>query len=234
MSTTSEYGATLIDCMGSDLTVVNAARVSFNKTSTLQEDGVLRPRDVKLIHYLASHNHLTPFQHPQLSFHVKAPIFVRAQLFKHKVGLTENEVSRRYVDSEPEIYQPKVWRKRADNVKQGSSSDTVNNLEWVRTSGEPVFTPVGDAASVAIRECLKLYNSMLQNGVCPEQARMVLPQSTMTSWIWTGSLMAFARVCKQRLDPHAQLETRWVAEDIALVLADKFPVSWQALMKDIA
>lgn len=234
MKTTSDYGAKLIDHMGSDLTVVNAARVSFDKESELEvvdwkptEDRSFDPvykladKDAKLIRYLATHGHWSPFAHPQLSFRIKAPLFVAAQLKKHQIGLTWNEVSRRYVDSEPEFYFPKEWRGRASNVKQGSSQNII--------SGDFINPDYYDA----VEQALYVYEMFLEHNICPEQARMVLPQSTMTEWVWTGSLMAFARVCKQRLDPHAQLETRWVAEDIAQALAQHFPVSWQALMKDL-
>lgn len=237
MKTTSTYGAELIDVMGSDLTVVNAARVSFDKqseleevTETMWEDNVLLgplPYDVKskrlkdadkrLIAYLAKHNHWTPFAHPQLSFRVSAPLFVARQLQKHQVGLAWNEVSRRYVDSEPVIYIPEAWRKRPDgSVKQGSSDETV----------EPPMDTVE-----MMEFCVSLYQEMLEGGICPEQARMVLPQSMMTEWVWTGSLAAFARVANQRLDPHAQRECRPVAQAIADALQQYFPVSWEALRK---
>jgi thymidylate synthase (FAD) len=240
MKTTSTYGATLIDHMGSDLTVVNAARVSFDKESDwaelrteqrvhydglgwmdLPDEAILKEPDVRLISYLARNGHWTPFAHPQLSFRVCAPIFVARQLQKHQIGLAWNEVSRRYVDSEPVIYVPEVWRKRPDgSVKQGSSDDIfdLNNLDCT----VPLPLPVA-------RQCVRTYNAMIEAGVCPEQARMVLPQSMMTEWVWTGSLAAFARVCNQRLDAHAQRECRPVAEAIAKALEDHFPVSWEAL-----
>lgn len=226
----------LIDHMGSDLSVVNAARVSFDKESDWEivadeeiRDGKLyfvkhrktiSTKDQKLISYLAKHNHWSPFAHAFASFRIKAPIFVARQLVKHQVGLAWNEVSRRYVDSEPEFYTPDVWRKRADNVKQGSSEEGVNLYAEV----DALYLPE------KINEyALRAYNNMLNVGVCPEQARMVLPQSTMTEWIWSGSLFAFARVCKLRLDPHTQKETQVVAQMINDHMADLFPVSWKAL-----
>jgi len=217
---------TLLDHMGSDLTVVNAARVSFDKESDWVycgghsdgRDKDLSVKDKKLIKYLAEHNHWSPFSHCFVQFRVKAPIFVARQLQKHQVGLAWNEVSRRYVDSDPEFYEPEVWRAKADNVKQGSADDAV---------------PFGEEAIKAIRECLDLaddtYSYMIGCGVCPEQARMVLPQSMYCEWVWSGSLYAFARVVNLRLDPHSQRETQEVAKQIAEFLHALFPVSYNAL-----
>jgi thymidylate synthase (FAD) len=204
--------ATYLDHMGSDLSVVNVARVSFNKTSIALSD-----KDEKLIGYLARHNHWTPFAHTSVSLRVKAPIFVARQLVKHCVGGVWNEVSRRYVDDEPEFYFPKVWRKKAENVKQGSSDEEV-------VDKRPIFF-----TAMCVDDCLKAYNEMLEAGYCPEQARMVLPQNTMTEWIWTGSLAFFARVCKLRLDAHTQKETRDVAEQIETIVSKLFPISYKAL-----
>lgn len=202
---------------GDDLAVVNAARVSFAK---FHEE--FQEQDVKLINYLAKHNHWSPFAHTSISFRIKAPIFVARQLVKHQVGLVWNEVSRRYVDDEPEFYFPEVWRGKPENAKQGSSGivDTAQ--------------PVGDLdiyTQAVVKKCLELYIDLLESGVAPEQARMVLPQNTMTEWIWTGSLMAFARVCKLRLDPHAQQETQEVAAFLAGYCENLFPHSWKALME---
>lgn len=211
----------LIDHMGSDLSVVNAARVSFQKESSYDDDGNLPQSDVKLIHYLAKHNHWSPFAHTSVSFRVKAPIFVARQLVKHTVGFSWNEVSRRYVDSEPEFYSPDCWRARADNVKQGSSADCVEaNDDMIR------------AMTTVIRDSLMAYEYMLDEGVCPEQARMVLPQNTMTEWIWTGSVYAFARMCNLRLDSHTQQETREIAQMISDQMIELFPVSWKVLVYD--
>lgn len=227
---------TLLDHMGADLDVVNAARVSFDKESKWVycegsdgRDKALSGDDKKLISYLAKHKHWSPFSHCFAKFRIKAPIFVARQLQKHVVGLAWNEVSRRYVDSRPEFFLPEHWRKRAENVKQGSS-DVMINLT-------PMLNMEGDHGAIHLPEelfeaCLETYNTLLHLGVCPEQARMVLPQSMYTEWIWSGALYAFARVCKQRLDPHAQAETRWIAEQIAEHMTTLFPVSWEALMKD--
>lgn len=211
-----------IDHMGSDLDVVDAARVSFNKESEWELGdegfGVLSQADSKLIKYLAKHNHWSPFAHCSVKFRVKAPIFVARQLVKHTVGFSWNEVSRRYVNSEPEFYFPEYWRKAAANVKQGSSdepADTANNM---------IQDYVGKQ--------LALYQMMLADGVCPEQARMVLPQNAMTEWIWTGTLYAWARMCQLRLDKHTQLETREVAKGIDKTIKALFPASWAALMHD--
>lgn len=223
---------TLIDHMGSDLSVVNAARVSFDKQSDWEEVEVgnyedtqfinyLSEKDQKLINYLAKHNHWSPFAHTSLQFRIKAPIFVARQLVKHQVGGVWNEVSRRYVDSEPEFYFPDVWRGKPVNAKQGSDGEVV-------LKGADVFysNPI-----TVIERALDCYNGLLSDGVAPEQARMVLPQNTMTEWIWTGSLMFFARVCKLRLDAHAQQETREIAEAFAANIPPEFQHSWKALME---
>lgn len=214
--------------MGTDLSVVNAARVSFDKESSFsefysckadEEDKIvsykLKETDVKLINYLAKHNHWSPFAHTSIQLRVKAPIFVARQLVKHQVGGVWNEVSRRYVDSEPEFYFPEVWRGKPENAKQGSSGEV--NLVDVNT-----HAPVLD--------CLNYYSYLLKRGVAPEQARMILPQNTMTEWVWTGSLQFFARVCQLRLDAHAQQETQEVAQHIDKICAGLFPASWAALM----
>lgn len=224
----------LIDHMGADLSVVNAARVSFDKESELdfEEAGhpaslryFLKESDAKLINYLAKHNHWSPFAHTSIQLRVKAPIFVARQLVKHQVGGVWNEVSRRYVDSEPEFWFPDQWRGRpTGSIKQGSSgvieplaSSSLMGGLWLPTD--------------VVTLCLDQYLNLLQQGVAPEQARMILPQNTMTEWYWTGSLMFFTRVCRERLAPGAQLETREVAEMIAEKIAPLFPVSWSALME---
>jgi len=204
---------TLIDKMGSDVTVVNAARVSFAK----QIEGHrvnLSQKDEKLIKYLADHNHWSPFAHASLQFRIKAPIFVARQLVKHQVGLVWNEVSRRYVDDEPEFYIPFMWRKRPPkSIKQGSSKEEV---EYDITSEMGILK--------------KLYNDMIEKGIAPEMARMVLPQNMMTEWYWSGSLYAFARVCNLRLKEDTQSETRDVVHHIEQVMRDQFPVSSEYLL----
>ena len=203
----------LIDKMGSDLTVVNAARVSFAKKKTSFDI-----KDEKLIKYLAEHNHWSPFAHCSLQFKIKAPVFVARQLVKHQVGLSWNEVSRRYVDFPPEVYKPESWRGRPVNSKQGSAGTvdlgpTVNhNLETVTES------------------CLILYNTLIDKGVAPEQARMVLPQSMMTEWFWSGTLYAFARVCELRCKEDTQKETREIANKIYDLCDQEFPYSWKYLL----
>ncbi len=208
---------TYVDHMGSDLSVVNAARVSFGKKSDWMprvhngEQLVLTPKDAKLISYLARHQHKSPFNHAFATFHIKAPIFVARQLQKHEY-MPWNEISRRYVDSEPEFYQPDVWRGRSEDKKQGS--DGVVN--------------VGKIGDISLTS-KTLYNSLLDRGVAPEQARMVLPQSMMTEWYWSGSVHAFAKMCSLRLKPDAQYETRLVAEQIEDKMTELFPESWTAL-----
>jgi len=211
----AKMSAELIDKMGSDLSVVNAARVSFAK-----EHKELQDNDPKLINYLAAHKHWTPFAHCFLSFRIKAPIFVARQLVKHQVGLAWNEVSRRYVDDEPEFWFPEVWRGKPVNAKQGSSGE-VDSSELIT-----------DGVMDLIQNNLTAYTNMIEEGIAPEQARMVLPQNTMTEWIWSGSLAAFARVCKLRLDPHAQQETQEIARQIYDAVPAEFQYSWKALMEN--
>lgn len=208
----SEIEVSLVDSMGNDLSVVNAARVSFQKISEKFKEG-----DIKLINYLAKHKHFSPFNHSFITVRVKAPIFVARQLVKHKF-MPWNEVSRRYVDEEPEFYMPEVWRARAENVKQGSSNVAVD-LSWM-------------AIEKTVSDCLSSYLVMLDEGVCAEQARIVLPQCTMTEWIWSGTLGAFADMLKLRLDPHTQKESRDVAEKIKELVAPLFPVSLAALLEN--
>jgi thymidylate synthase (FAD) len=206
---------TLLNHMGSDLTVVNAARVSFAKEHKEFESG-----DHGLVRYLAEHNHWTPFGHCFAQFRIKAPIFVARQLVKHQVGLVWNEVSRRYVDSEPEFWFPEVWRGRPEgSMKQGSSGE-------IQLAYDAEYMP-----EAAVERCLQIYLGMIADGVAPEQARMVLPQNMMTEWYWSGSLAAFARVCNLRLDTHAQAETSQVASGIDHHMTLLFPVSWGALVK---
>lgn len=213
-----------VDKMGSDLSVVNAARVSFNKVST-----VFDKADGKLIKYLAVHNHWTPFGHTSLSLRIKCPIFVARQLGKHQVGLVWNEVSRRYVDDEPEFFWPSSWRGKPVNVKQGSS-DTTIDLQLASCFSEGLVETPWETVRIAAL----VYEGMIQQGVAPEQARMVLPQNTMTEFIWTGSIAAFARIAKLRLDPHTQLETQEIAKDISTICSEHFPVSWEALVGDLS
>lgn len=206
---------TLVDKMGTDETVVNAARVSFAKDAS----NYTEEQNHKLIRYLAKHGHWTPLAHIMAQFRIKAPVYVARQLVKHQVGLVWNEVSRRYVDTEPEFFLP-VWRERAENKKQGSGGEMSNQLQ------------LNNILDVTVQESLNAYKTLLGFGVSPEQARMVLPLNHATEWYWSGSVAAFARVCKLRLDPHTQQETRDVAVMIDRVLSSVFPVSWEALTKE--
>ena len=203
--------ATLVDHMGSDLSTVNAARVSFGK-SHAEFDPV---RDTKLIKYLAKHRHTSPFGHAFASFHVKAPVFVARQLVKHKF-LRWNEISRRYVDSEPELYEP-AWRSRSADKKQGSGGP----ME-ISQDSEMLF-------HATCRNALTTYDRMIKEGLSPEQARSILPQNMMTEWYWSGSLDAFADMCNLRCKPDTQYESQLVANQISETMAGLFPVSWEAL-----
>ena len=231
---------TLIDKLGTDLTVVNAARVSFDKESSwevtsydekvdLESRSIayipitkLKKGDEKLINFLAEHNHWSPFAHAQVQLRIKAPIFVARQLGKHQVGLVWNEISRRYVDSEPEFYFPEKWRKKNPDKKQGSMEDEFVDFDFAEN------VTIKNASAI----CLELYKAMLSQGVCAEQARMILPQNMYTEWYWTGSLYAFARVCGLRLKKDTQAETRVIAQQIDELIAKEFPVSWKALTKN--
>jgi thymidylate synthase (FAD) len=204
-----------MDSMGSDLTVANAARVSFDKHKDELDDS-----DEKLIAFLAKHGHWSPFAHVSQQLKIDAPIFIARQLQKHQVGLAWNEVSRRYVDSTPEFYTPAEWRKRAKDKKQGSLSEPI--------ASQGIANAIKKEAEIV---CVNAYNALLRKDVCPEQARMVLPQSLMTSWYWTGSVYAFSRVCNLRLKEDAQAETREVAESISNHCAIMFPISWKNLIQ---
>ena len=197
----------LVDHMGDDLSVVNAARVSFGKKKTQFEHG-----DLKLIKFLAREDHWSPFGHASMQFHIKAPIFVARQLVKHQVGLVWNEISRRYVDDEPEFYTPKEWRLRAEDKKQGSSEETIEyNIDG------------------AIQFVTQTYHNLLKSNVAPEMARMVLPQNLYTEWYWSGTLMAFARVCNLRCAKDTQYETQIIANKIDEYGHKLFPASWPEL-----
>jgi len=228
-----------VDHMGSDLTVCNAARVSFNKESEWGLDfdaierlkscpynkddvRILKEKDEKLIRYLAKHNHWTPFAHPQITVRVKAPVSIRTQFFKHKQGFVENEISRRYVSYEPEFYIPRWRSKPTDGAKQGSEDFVI----------EETRTNLYDAiCRESYEKALHVYNTLIENGIAPEQARFVLPQGMYTEWYWTGSLAAFARFYKQRKDDHAQWEIREYASAIGKIIEPFFPVSWKCLTK---
>ena len=208
----------LIDSMGNDVSVVNAARVSFGKRVKEMSEG-----DAKLIRYLAKHNHWSPFAHAQIQFRIKAPIFVARQLVKHQQGLVWNEISRRYVEHEPEFYEVESWRGRPINKKQGSSEE---EIMWIERN-----TRTDALQSQVETIALKNYNRMLDAGVAPEQARMILPQSMFTEWWWSGSLYAFSRVCNLRCALDAQYETRIVANLIDKECERLFPISWIELRK---
>jgi len=224
----NQIDATFKGSMGDDLTVVDAARVSFGKKSEWdyeESDAYsfkqhLKKKDEKLIRWLGKHKHISPFGHCFASFHIKAPVFVARQLVKHKF-LRWNEISRRYVDSEPEFYVPDEWRERSADKKQGS--------EGVVESSDPTLI-TNDLHYRALSD----YQRLLREGVCPEQARMILPQSMMTEWIWSGSLDAFADMCNLRCKSDTQYETQLVAWDIYFEMKELFPVSWMALTEEIA
>jgi thymidylate synthase (FAD) len=211
MSSTVE----LLEVFGNDLTVVNAARVSFAK-----ESNVLDSKDEKLIAYLAKHKHTSPFFHPQVRFRIKMPIFIAREWFRHTVGGNVNEVSRRYVDSDIEFFMPDGLRARDKNLKQGSKEEFIENNNELMLKMEEWN-----------KSALDFYNLLIKENVAPEVARMILPLSLQTSFIQTGSLAFFARICQLRLDPHAQKEIQDIAKMVAVEMEKAFPVSWKALMQ---
>ena len=205
----------LIDIMGNDLSVVNAARVSYSKVKDKFD-----PSDEKLIKYLADNNHWSPFAHTFLSFRIEAPIFVARQLVKHQIGLVWNEESRRYINDPPKLHKIKQWREKPKNSKQGSGDQIIIDNE--------LFNQI----QMHNQNALLLYDKLIQANIAPEQARAVLPLNTYTNWIWSGTLYAFARVCKLRLDDHAQKETRDIAQAINVCCLDSFPISWKYLNEE--
>lgn len=247
----SQIKVEYINHCGDDLSVVDAARCSFDKQSGWEypsqfpEENYTSPEsrfnrnelggfqrlslpDTKLIKYLANHKHFSPFNHSFISVRVKAPVFVARQLVKHKF-MPWNEVSRRYVKGEVELYTPNSWRKAAENVKQGSSSEIVEKISCLKFDNEKRHD-VYEAYESVTEEALNLYNSMIESGICAEEARMVLPQSMMTTWIWSGTMGAFCDMLKLRLDNHTQYETRIVAQEVAKIVKELFPVSYEALV----
>lgn len=235
--------AQYVDHMGSDLSVVNAARVSFDKVSTWERpvlrvetyihphngdelerkvlgDPRLSEADTRLIRYLARHDHWTPFAHTSVTLRMQAPVPIRTQCFKHKQGLVENEESRRYISSTPELYVPSVFRSKPEgSAKQGSAGDHPRSHEWRRE-----YRMAGEYA-------IKLYEDMIRDGVCPEQARFILPQGCEVNWIWTGNIYAFANFYLKRTDPHAQQEIQLLAQEVGSLIEPLFPVSWAALTR---
>jgi len=221
----------LLDSMGTDLDVVNAAKVSFSKQSewefeTDYESGVpvevretLASKDAKLISYLAKHNHWTPFAHTALKIRVAAPIPIRTQCFKHKIGMVENEESRRYISTTPEIFIPDFFRSKPEgSIKQGSGQEHPHSSEWIQR-----YKSYTDMA-------VDVYLEMLEAEICPEQCRFILPQGAIVNWIWTGNLVSFANFYKKRTDPTAQKEIKLVAELIGREVKNIFPVSWKSLV----
>lgn len=242
----TQIKAELLDYMGNDLAVVDAARVSFNKKSEWAKfncldcenavqfacgedcaciaDGAenqktLKGPDKKLIEYLATHDHWTPFAHTALKFRCSAPVPIRTQAFKHKIGMVENEESRRYISSTPEIYIPEFFRAKPEgSIKQGSGGEHPKSNYWI------------EEYIRATEYAVALYEQMLDEGVCPEQARFILPQGAIVNWIWTGNLVSFANFYNKRTDTNAQYEVQLLAESVGKQIAELFPVSWKALV----
>jgi len=210
--------------MGDDLTVVNAARVSFSNHKESLED-----KDEKLIKYLSEHGHWTPFAHPQITLRIKAPVSIRTQFFKHKQGFVENEVSRRYVDDSPEFYIPKFRQRPSRGMKQGSAGWLECRDGGGETSGGFATHPLYESYKHLMRQAERVYEELCASNVAPEQARFALPQSMYTEWYWTGSLAAYARFYKQRVDEHAQWEIQQYATSVGKIIEPLFPISWTYL-----
>lgn len=228
----------VIDVMGNDNRIADAARVSFSKNA----DNYTEEQNERLIRYLANHNHWTPFSHCIITLREKVPIFVARERFRHTIGFTYNEESRRYIDTPPEFYSPDVWRKRAENKKQGSSEEEIKTIDVVsryvpdgKDQNGPIFKAITEPKPISkeyehfLNLAFELYDSMLKGGTAPEQARMVLPQSMYTTYYVTGSLAAFARAYNLRSDPHAQKEIQDLAKMWDEAIKPYFPVAWPVL-----
>lgn len=218
----SEIKVELLDSMGDDLDVCNAARVSFAKETQWAAmeagEGMLASGDIKLINYLAKHDHWTPFAHTALKFRVAAPVPIRTQCFKHKIGMVENEESRRYISTTPEIFIPEYFRAKPEgSIKQGSAGKAKESDIWLQHY------------KAVTSEAVDCYLGMLNDGICPEQARFILPQGAIVNWIWTGNLVSFANFYNKRTDTNAQKEVQVVAELVGKEVERIFPVSWAAL-----
>ena len=200
-----------VDHMGDDNSVVNAARVSFNKDAA----HFTQEQNAKLIRYLATHGHWTPFAHAVLTLRFTAPIAIHAQCVKHQIGFSMNTMSRRYVSDTPELFIPDFRTKPDGSIKQGSGDSHTNNAAWQAIYKRTCEHTIG------------VYEDMIADGVAPEQARFVLPQGVFTEWVWTGSLQAWARFYNQRSDPHAQQEIQELAKMVDDIISPLFPVSWE-------
>lgn len=223
----------LLDHCGSDEAVANAARVSFADLRNWDKipDGYTKERADKLIKYLAKHQHTSPFRHNSITVRCSAPVFIARQLMKHQAGLSWNEESRRYVDTPPTFYRPSVWRARPDgSIKQGSSDSVITSIELMY--GDEVWNePPSELYEAHLDDCIRLYEDMLRSGVAPEMARMVLPQSMMVNWVWTGNLLAFMHVVNLRTHSSAQLEAQEFGFKLYEILKCLFPVSCEALLE---
>jgi thymidylate synthase (FAD) len=207
----------MLETFGSDLTVVNAARVSFEKESI-----ELVKQDIGLINYLAKHDHISPFFHPQIRLRLKMPIFIAREWFRHTIGFARNEISRRYVDSPPSIWTPDCFRERDVNLKQGSKATPIENAALAT-----------DIYNETVENCLNTYNRLLEMKVAPEIARSILPQGMYTEFIETGSLGAYVRLCNLRTDSHAQREIQEYAQTVCSLIEPHFPHSWKAMMNKV-
>ncbi len=221
----------LLDYCGSDAAVANAARVSFSAFGEWNEipEGYTKAKSDKLIGYLAEHQHTSPFRHNSITVRCQAPIFLARQLMKHQAGLSWNEISMRYCDKPVGFFIPEEWRSRPDkSLKQGSGNGVVERLVHSST-----YAPALDGVyRDHLNTCVSLYEAMLSNNVAPEMARMVLPQSMLTDWVWTGNLMAFSHVYNLRSKDNAQVEARVFAEQLGLAVQPLFPIAWKALTEN--
>lgn len=226
-----------LDHCGTDESIANSARVSFGDFDNWNEipEGYSKERCDKLINYLGKHEHYSPFRQNSITIRCKAPLFLARQLMKHQAGFTWNEESRRYIESTPEFFTPKEWRARPDgSLKQGSGLDIVNRKDFTYDYASQGWPEVGSAKDIyeyGVEKCLTIYEQMLEKGVAPEMARMVLPQSMLVNWVWTGNLLSLSHLYNLRIKDNAQEEAREFAKEIDKVVNPLFPVAWDALKK---
>lgn len=224
----------LLDYCGSDAAIANSARVSFSEFGEWNSipEGYTESKCEKLIKYLATHQHSSPFRHNCITVRCQAPIFIARQLMKHQAGLSWNESSRRYVDSKPQFFIPEQWRSRPEgSLKQGSGEGIVDRLEWYNENGYPMWVDIKEEYLAFIDKAVDLYEMMLDDNVAPEMARMVLPQSMLIDWVWSGNLLAYAHCFNLRIKENAQIEAQVFADRLGKVVEPLFPVSWKALTK---
>ena len=198
--------------------------LSYKMLELNNEDNGYGKEDIAKAKELASYlrkipEHWVPFGHPQITLRMQAPIPIRVQCFKHKIGFVESEESRRYISTRPELFMPEYFRAKADNVKQGSGDKHAHSQDWLVEYQKHC------------EKSIVIYGAMLKMDICPEQARFILPQGCEVNWVWTGSLYAYANFYNQRSNSHAQKEIQELADQVDMIIAPLYPVSWAALTR---